>query len=170
MTIRITNQLFGTHPVAAHCPGPLHQSWHWFVESVMGQQRRQCDCRDVTVFTWHSGPRPEKPCGVLERSLERLGVPTLVLGQDVPRWKNIRKLEITAEALKRVKTPYVIGADSCDIIFIDDPNLVVRHFQEHHTCDLVFNATARVAGRNCRSSCDSKRRCREPPRLITGIG
>lgn len=141
MTIRITNQLFGTHPVAAHCPGPLHQSWHWFVESVMGQNRRHCDCRDVTVFTWHSGPRPEKPCGVLERSLERLGVPTLVLGKDLPHWKNIRKLAITGEALKRVKTPYVIGADSCDIIFIDDPNHVVRHFQEHFTCDLVFNAT-----------------------------
>ena len=82
MTVRITNQLFDTHPLAAHCPGPLHDRWHHFARSVMAQPKRQVSCPDVTVLTWNSGERkarPNKPCGVFERSLELLGIDALVL-------------------------------------------------------------------------------------------
>lgn len=141
MTVGITNRLFGTHPIAAHCPGPLHDDWRRFASAVMDQPARRCLCPDVTILTWNSGERPDKPCGVLERSLEKLGVPTLVLGRGTPNWKNIRKFAITAEALSQVKTPFVIGADSCDVVFFDNPQLAVDRFRSHFDCGLLFNAT-----------------------------
>ena len=144
MPVRITNMLFQTQPVAAHCPGPLSEHWHRFVEAVMAQPARKLTCPDATLLTWNSGERvarPDKPCGVFERSLERLGIQPLVLGRGRPKWKNLDKFAITAEALDRVQTPYVIGADSCDVIFFDNPQLAVDRFRQHFTCDLLFNAT-----------------------------
>ena len=144
MTVRITNQLFDTHPIAAHCPGPLHDRWHHFARSVMAQPKRKLACPDVTVLTWNSGERkarPTKPCGVFEQSLELLGVQTLVLGAGKSNWKNRDKFALTAEALKRVDTPFIIGADSCDVVFLDNPQIAVERFQNEFTCELLFNAT-----------------------------
>ena len=139
MTVRITNQLFGTQPIAAHCPGPLHGDWHRFVAEALTPVPAS-ESPDVTVLTWHGLNRPDKPNGVLERSLERLGLPTLVLQGRDP-WRNIQKLAMTAEALQHVDTPFVIGADSCDVIFLDNPQIAVDRFRQHFACDLLFNAT-----------------------------
>ena len=139
MTVSISNQLFGTRPIAAHCPGPLHGDWHRFVAEALTPVP-PCESPDVTVLTWHGLNRPDKPNGVLERSLERLGIPTLVLRGRDP-WRNIQKLAMTAEALQHVRTPYVIGADSSDVIFLDNPQLAVDRFRQHFACDLLFNAT-----------------------------
>lgn len=142
MNVGMTNKMFGTRPIAVHCPSPLHDDWRRFVGTVMDQGQRRCQAPDVTVFTWNGTDRPTKPCGVLERSLERLGIPTLVLGQGPGApWKNIDKFRLTFEALQRVKTPYVIGADSCDVIFFDNPQLAVDRFRTEFHCELVFNAT-----------------------------
>lgn len=144
MAVHISNRLFGTSPIAAHCPGPLHARWHRFVEAVLSQRPRECKHPDVTLFTWNSGPRPSrpnKPCGVLEQSLQLLGVPVLVLGQGRKNWKNRDKFACAAEALADVKTPYVIGADSADVVFLDNPQIAVETFRRHFTCPLVFNAT-----------------------------
>lgn len=139
MTVSITNLLFGTHPIAAHCPGPLHPDWYRFVSEAMTPVP-PCSAPDVTVLTWHGPHRDDKPNGVLEQSLERLGLPTLVLHGHDP-WQNIQKLNMTVEGLKHVTTPYVIGADSGDVIFLDNPQLAVERFRQDFACDLLFNAT-----------------------------
>lgn len=144
MTVRITNRLFGTRPIAVHCPGPLHDRWRRFLESVLNQPPRKCACADATVFTWNTGARPArptKPCGVVERSLELLGIPVLVLGGGRKKWRNRDKFECAAQALRKVTTPYVIGADSADVVFLDNPQLAVDRFREQFTCNLLFNAT-----------------------------
>ncbi|MEK6257147.1 MAG: class I SAM-dependent methyltransferase [Planctomycetota bacterium] len=76
----------------------------------------------------------------MERSLQILGLQTRVLRGTDP-WRNIKKLRLTAEALKEVRTPYVIGADSCDVIFLDNPQIAVDRFRQNFACDLLFNAT-----------------------------
>ncbi len=144
MTVRITNLLFGTKPIAVHCPGPLHDRWHHFINSVMGQPPRRLSCPDVTLVTWNSGfraARPNKPCGVFEQSLSLLGIEPLVLGVGRKKWRNRDKFELAAEALKEVDTPYVIGADSCDVALLDNPRIAVERFEKEFTCDLLFNAT-----------------------------
>jgi predicted O-methyltransferase YrrM len=139
--LRLTNRLFGTHPLVAHCPGPLHDNWRRFADTVLSQPAQACRCPDLTIITWHSGARPAKPCGVLEKSLQRLGVEPLVLGRGLTPWQNIAKFRLTAEALERVTTPFVMGVDSCDAVVVGDPAVLTQGFRQHFACDLLFNAT-----------------------------
>jgi hypothetical protein len=139
--IRLTNRLFGTQPVAIHAPGASYAGFQRLVNSVCAAPPRKSSCDDLTIVTWNSGPRAEKPCGVLERSLERLGIRPVVLGADQLDWKNIDKLRLTAAALREIDTPYVLGADSCDVLFVDSPAVALERFREHFTCELVFNST-----------------------------
>lgn len=110
----------------------------------MAQPERRCSSPDVTFVTWNSGERtarPDKPCGVFEQSLRRMGIEPIVSGKGKTHWKNLDKFALTAAALEQVKTPFVIGADSCDVVFFDDPQIAVDRFRRHFTCDLLFNAT-----------------------------
>jgi hypothetical protein len=144
VTLRITNRLFATHPIAAHCPGPLSARWHRFCQSLLSQPCRHRPADKVTVLTWNSGERPErpnKPCGMLEMSLAQLGVDVLVLGRETLPWRNRDKLRLTAEALQSVETPYVVGADSCDVVFLDGPQIAVDRLKQHFDCSLLFNGT-----------------------------
>jgi hypothetical protein len=70
-----------------------------------------------------------------------LGISPLVLGQQVKPWSNRAKFRLTAEALAQVTTPLVIGADSADVVFLDNPQLLVERFRQHFRCKLIFNAT-----------------------------
>jgi hypothetical protein len=139
--IRLTNRLFGTQPVVIHAPGAPYASFERLVKSVCSAPPQKCRVEDLTILTWNSGPRTEKPCGALERSLERFGVQPLVLGAGKCDWQNIDKLRLNAAALREVDTPYVLGADSCDVLFLDSPAVVLDRFREHFTCELVFNST-----------------------------
>ena len=144
VTIRITNTMFATHGIAVHCPGPLHERWHHFFKSVLGQPKRRLKCPDGTILTCNSGiraARPNKPCGVLERSLDLMGIRATVLGQGKTNWQNRDKFKLFADALDNVNTSYVIGADSCDVAFLDNPRIAVDRFESEFTCDLLFNAT-----------------------------
>lgn len=144
MSVRISNQMCGTNPIAAHCPGPLHEKWHHFMDAVLSQPQRTCRASDVTLFTWNTGSRPQrpnKPCGVFEKTAERLGIEVLVLGRGKERWSNRDKFALAAEGLARVKTTYVLGADSADVALLDDPRIAVERFRRHFTCKLLFNAT-----------------------------
>ncbi|QDT54273.1 hypothetical protein Pan44_23010 [Caulifigura coniformis] len=144
MPIRITNQLFRSHPIVGHCPGPTHGRWRRIVDAVLSQKMRPARCPDATFLTWNTGARParpDKPCGLFERSLAQFQIEPLVLGQGRKNWRNRDKLALTAEALESVTTPYVVGGDSCDVLFFEDPGLVVERFRQHFTCDLLFNST-----------------------------
>lgn len=144
MTLRISNQLFGTQPLATHCPGPLSAHWRRFYATVIAQPVRQCSAPDVTVITWNNGQRSQpfdKPCGALEASLQRLGIEAMVLAPNEGSWCNRDKLRLIAEALPSVTTPYVIGADSSDCLFLDSPQIAVDRFRTHFNCSLLFNGT-----------------------------
>ena len=140
--IRICNRLFDTHPIAAHCPGPPYDGFTRFHDAVLGQSPKPMrGCSDLTILTWNAGLRPAKPTGLLERILERFGVSPWVLGKGTPNWQNIYKIRLTADALEAVTTPFVMGADSSDVVVFDDPAVFVDRFKQHFTSELVFNAT-----------------------------
>jgi hypothetical protein len=140
--IQVVNRLYNTKPTVAHSPGPPGIDFQRFCEAVLAQPPRPTrGCADLTILTWNAGPRPAKPTGILERSLERFGVAPLVLGEGTPNWQNIFKFQLTAAALASIHTPYVMGADSSDVVVFDDPATLVETFERHFTCDVVFNAT-----------------------------
>lgn len=140
--IRLQNMLFGTHPVVAHCPGPLHEGWSFFAGAVAGTPVPSRPAREsATILTWNNGLRPEKPGGVLEQCLARHGCAALVLGQGLAPWWNAVKLRLTADALRHVTTEFVVGLDSADVLLVDHPDVIVSRFREHFACDLLFNST-----------------------------
>jgi hypothetical protein len=139
--MRLTNRLFQPHPIVAHSPGPRGPDWARFENAVLSAPAKKFRCDDLTILTWNHGPRPEKPTGVFERSVARLGMTARVLGAGITPWKNIFKFRLTAAALQDVTTPYVFAADSSDVVICDDPGILVERFRRHFTCDLLFNST-----------------------------
>jgi hypothetical protein len=65
----------------------------------------------------------------------------MVLGTGKRNWQNRDKFAITADALSKVTTSYVMGADSADVVFFDNPQIAVDRFRKHYKCELLFNAT-----------------------------
>ena len=94
----------------------------------------------LTLLTWNTGDRPEKPNGLMERCVARHGCSTLVLGEGCT-WSGQLKLESTAKALQQVTTDYVIGLDSGDVLLVNHPDCIVERFRQHFACELLFNAT-----------------------------
>ncbi|QDU37477.1 hypothetical protein Mal4_17910 [Maioricimonas rarisocia] len=140
--VRLRNALFGTEPIVAHCPGPLHEGWHYFADAVRSTPVvPRLPRESATILTWNNGSRPDKPNGLLEQCVGRWGSDVHVLGADVKPWTNLSKLQLTADALQQIGTEYVVGLDSGDVLLVDHPDELVCRFRTHFTCDLLFNST-----------------------------
>lgn len=142
--IRLTHRLFGTHPIVAHCPGPVdaYVGWQTFVEAALGTATEPNPPREsFTLLTWHGPDRSYKPNGLMERSAARFGCPVNVVGGSKESWVNRDKLRLTAATLQDVTTEYVIGLDSSDVVLLEHPDEMVRRFRRDFACDLLFNAT-----------------------------
>jgi hypothetical protein len=137
----LVNLQFNTNPLVVHAPGPLRHKPHWqevrdtFFSSP---PLRIGTVEGLTIVTWNNG---HEAMGVLEKSLDHLGVPYVVKGAGVSDWINSKhKPPLTCEALNEAKTKYVMGLDSRDAMVLGDPRLIVQRFEENFSCDMVFGA------------------------------
>lgn len=129
------NRIYNEFPIVVHFPGvksPDSPLWNKLILSPFSHSAQPLT--EVTLITWNNTEK-----GPLEKSLDRLGVEYVVLGKHIRQWKNIFKLDLTAEFLQHVKTPYVIGLDSIDTVVLSDPNEIVRRFKVLD-CNLLFNS------------------------------
>ena len=137
----VVNLLFNTTPVVIHAQGRHEYKPYWrpIKEKFFASPRRALGpVQDLTILTWNNG---HEAMGILERSLDHLGVPYLVLGQGIRDWVNSRdKPRLTRDALGSVTTRFVAGVDSRDAIFIEHPGLVLERFEREFDCDLVLSA------------------------------
>lgn len=141
MGLQIVNTIFNTKPIIIHAHGShdFKPNWLPIKNAFFEQPKRDIKIgNNVTVITCNNG---HKSMGILEKSLDHLGIPYHVFGQGIHPWVNSKhKPHVIYEALKTIKTPYVLYADSRDAILIDDPNLAVKTFVEHFQCKLLFGA------------------------------
>ena len=88
---------------------------------------------------------------ILEANLEYLGIQPLVVLTD-PRlpWRNTFKIEMLHNYLNSGKctTEYFMFCDAVDVIFKDDPQMVIDIF-ETFDCDALFMSTTSTLGYNC---------------------
>jgi hypothetical protein len=137
----LRNTAFGTSPLVAHGQGPHDYKpfWEPLLERFFATPASSFGApKDLTILTWNNG---NAGMGLLERSLDHLGVPYMVTGRGIEKWVNSEhKPMLTAEALPLITTKYVVGVDSRDAIFLGDPNEIVRRFEADFDCDLVFSA------------------------------
>jgi hypothetical protein len=137
----LENLRFDTHPLVVHAPGPpvFNPYWEPLCERFFATPRRHLGARErLTVLTWNDGSNGP---GILERSLEHLGVPCVVAGRGVRGWMNsVHKPLAARQALASIETEFVLGVDSADAILLGDPALLVDRFERSFGADLVFAA------------------------------
>jgi hypothetical protein len=137
----VVNLLFNTTPVVIHAQGSHAYKPYWqpIKEKFFASPRRGLGpVPDLTILTWNNG---HEAMGILERSLDHLGVPCVVLGRGVRDWVNSRdKPRLTAAALDSVETKYVMGVDSRDAIVLGDPREIVARFERRFSCEMLYSA------------------------------
>lgn len=136
----IRNLVFDTKPLVVHAQGPLSHKPYWkpIRDRFFQSPAQHLSLSDLTVFTWNNG---HEAMGVFEKSMAHLGLPCMVLGQEVDEWMNSKhKPLLTAEAMKHIKTEFIMGVDSRDAILLGDPSEILNRFLTRFGCDLVFSA------------------------------
>ncbi|MGE0551878.1 MAG: glycosyltransferase domain-containing protein [Gemmatimonadales bacterium] len=144
----IRNRRHGTTPGLVHAPGRAGESpwWPRIEERVLSASHRYRPRDGLEIVTWNSG-RPNSilsvrghRLGTLEASLDRFGIPYTVLGGSVgDRWTNRMKLELTLDHLRRSAAELILGADSADVLLVDDPGRIVDAFAGQ-PARVLFNA------------------------------
>lgn len=137
----LVNLKYNTEPLVVHAGGPLKRKPHWqeIKEAFFSSPRASIGpVADLTIMTWNNG---DGAMGILEKSLDHLGVPYVVKGAGVREWVNSEHKPLLAyEAVSEARTKYVMGVDSRDAIVIGDPNVIVRRFEQNFSCEMVFGA------------------------------
>lgn len=139
----LTNPLFDTHPVVVHCGGylyPVHEfNWKPIKEAFLASPPQSIGAvEDLTIITFNNG---HDAMGVVEQSLDHLGVPYRVLGAGVSEWNNaVHKPRLTLEALEDIDTELVMAVDSRDGLVVGDPGLAVQRFRRDFDCEMLISA------------------------------
>ena len=139
--LNVVNTLFDTRPVVIHAHGSHGHKPNWppIRDAFFGLPPRKLSAPpDLTIITCNNG---HPSMGLFEKSLDRLGLPYIVLGAGIDPWVNARdKPLVLEEGLARIDTPYVLYADSRDAILIDDPARALNIFREQFNCRLLLGA------------------------------
>ncbi|MBW2617989.1 MAG: hypothetical protein JRC92_03835 [Deltaproteobacteria bacterium] len=141
--MKLNNLLFKTNPVVVHCGGPLYpiHEHHWrpIKEAFFAAPPRKIGpIPDLTIITFNNG---HNSLGVLEESLNRLGLSYLVLGREVEVWNNaVHKPRLTWQAAEQIETEFILGLDSRDAILLDDPRIIIERFRLQFDCQLLIGA------------------------------
>ncbi len=139
--LRLINTLSGTQPLLLHAQGHHRNKPHWQpikAAFFATPERRIGPIPELAVVTCNNGHRA---MGILERSLDHLGIPYRVLGRGVRPWVNaVSKPRCLLEAARSTDAPYLLYADSRDAIAIGDLSRVLAHFRSLRGCELLFGA------------------------------
>jgi hypothetical protein len=137
----VANLQSNTFPAIIHAHGSHSHKPHWqpIKERFFASPPRNIgSIQDLTILTCNNG---HAAMGVLERSLNHLGVPYVAAGQGVRDWVNSRDKPATiVQCLETIETEFVLYADSRDAICIVDPHEIVRRFRVTFDCALLFGA------------------------------
>jgi len=135
----VRNLVTGSTPSILHRNGDppgWRERWQDIVTSFFEEAQESCaPSPELTILTWSN--RPTK--SLLERCLDRRGVPYLTLGSEMPEWRNDAKPYLITAALDRVISEYVLGLDSDDVLVVSCPQRIVAGFRAC-ACDILFSA------------------------------
>lgn len=135
----VVNRQFGTRPVIVHAHGPLANkpAWPRIRQALFDTPPPPVrPLGNVTILTCNNG---HDAMGLLERSVERLGLPYMVAGQGIATWVNSRdKPRTILDALQTIDTDYVLYADSRDAVLLRHPEEAIERFNAMQGCELLF--------------------------------
>lgn len=135
----VKNLITGSTPRVIHRNGKPPEwdtLWDEVVDAFFAEAREPGEpCPELTVLTWTN--RPGK--SLLERCLDRWGVPCLTLGKRLPEWRNDMKLYLNVEALDTVTSEHVMALDADDVLVVSGARTILDAFRSFD-CDIVFSA------------------------------
>ncbi len=135
----LINLCFQTEPIIVHAQGFHAHKPHWqpIKEWFFATPRQSLGpIEDLTIITFNNG---HEAMGVLERCLDHLGVPCVVLGAGIQDWVNSRhKPRLILEAARKISTRYIMGLDSRDVLVLDDPKIALERFKSRFKCRLLL--------------------------------
>lgn len=138
---QVVNTQFETKPSIIHAHGSHDYKPNWqpirdaFFEMAPANLVTPSD---LTIITCNNG---HQSMGLFEKSLDHLGLKHKVYGNGINPWVNSKDKPIVLfEALKKIKTKYVLYADSRDAILIDSPTNIIKKFEQEFECKLLFGA------------------------------
>ena len=131
----IHNEIFDSFPVIVHSPS-CNSIWPRITNYFFGFPAKPFVLKDITIITWNNNIDK----GILEKSLDHLSIPYIVMGRGIQEWVNTIKIQLTNKALEDIETPYVMGIDSFDAIVTGDINHTPG-ILEKSGCEMLFNAT-----------------------------
>ena len=87
---------------------------------------------------------------ILEENMKYLGLDLVVLKDNRLPWRNTFKFEMLDKYLSsgKCKTKYFMCLDAIDVIWIDEPQRVIKIFNSYD-CDALFMSTHSTDGYNC---------------------
>ena len=126
------NKKHKTYPNIVHFPGIKPKTSKFWERLQKLSFYKPFELNDLTIITWNN----QKEKGILEKSLDDLKIKYHVLGTDVKKWNNTIKLKLTFDFMESIKTKFVMGLDSLDVIVL---NLnIIEKFQQLN-CKMLFN-------------------------------
>jgi hypothetical protein len=133
----IYNYKYKNFPIIIHCPGKNNTLLWENIVKIFNKKKNKISksfIKDLEIITWNN----KKEKGILEKSLDNVGLHYTVLGVDVENWSNPSKIYLTIDYLKRSNSKYIIGLDSFDVFVLNNLNDILEKFLEFD-CKILFN-------------------------------
>jgi len=146
--MKIFNTVYKTSPVAIHRPG---RNWHnescecssnckfWKkINRIFFKKKFIYKKTDVTFVTWNNTGKKQ----LLEKCFEQLDINYVCLGKNIKKWENVNKITTLYNYIKKIKSKYIFGLDSFDVMFLGNTEEAINKF-ENLRCEMIFNSTVK---------------------------
>ena len=125
----IVDKVFRSRPLVIHSPRSVERNKDFFWDKVVEQlfnspSQNIGPVQDLTIVTWNTS----KSKGILEKSLDHLGIPYRVLGKQFLNWNNLQKITTLCKEIPSISTKFIMGIDSYDAVVIGDPKYIIERF------------------------------------------
>lgn len=132
----IFNRLYQTKPTIFHAQGKPEYSTLWSKIQLIANNIQTTIPDNLSVVTFNNGQSfMNKVPGCFEKSVQHQ---CAVLGQGIKEWQNKLKLRLVVEFLQSCNKPYVLAADSSDVVATTLDGIVDKFVDKD--CDILFNA------------------------------
>ena len=142
--MRIYNTETATHPAIVHAPGIVKWNhlkenplWEPIHKKLFAEKPKEYRLpKYASIITWNS----QKHKGVLELSLDRLGLPYLSIKKNP--WEDFDKVVTTKKAIEDINAECIIWLDCFDTMILDDLSQTIDEFM-NSSIGVCFNAEKR---------------------------
>jgi hypothetical protein len=143
--MRIVNKKYNTRPSILHCPSKNFRNC-FFLDGVRPDWPKLISHFTKTPLDFKVPAKVKvitfsniKNKTLLEKNLDSVGIDYLILGKQIEKWENIKKIELLVENLPKIDEEFVLVLDAADALVVSSLDNLIKKFSLFG-CDVVFNA------------------------------